>query len=94
MNKFQNNIQAALNTDSMRPYGKLTVLLNNAYKCNLINESQLNELFTNLSRLRLGNNSPIPNPNSAINKLFIEDAIEEMTEADYWDGDESDKFLQ
>ena len=92
MNRFQNNIQVALDTDAMTPFGKLTVLLNNAYRCNLINDSQLDELFINLSRLRLGNNNPIPN--SAINKLFIEEAVEEMTEYDYWDGDESDNFLQ
>jgi hypothetical protein len=31
---------------------------------------------------------------SNIDKQFIEDAIEEMTEYDYHNGDESDKFLQ
>jgi hypothetical protein len=31
---------------------------------------------------------------SNIDKQFIEEAIEEMTEYDYWDGDESDNFLQ
>jgi hypothetical protein len=93
MDRLKNNIQVALDTDAMTPFGKLTVLLNNAYKCNLINESQLNELYVNLSRLRLGNNNPIPNPNSNINKLFIEEAIEEMTEYDYWDGDETYKIM-
>jgi hypothetical protein len=31
---------------------------------------------------------------SNIDKQFIEEALEEMTEYDYWDGDESDNFLQ
>tara|TARA_R110000772_G_scaffold256339_1_gene372862 strand:+ start:1509 stop:1796 length:288 start_codon:yes stop_codon:yes gene_type:complete len=36
----------------------------------------------------------ISNSTSNIDKLFIEDAVEEMTECDYWDGDESYKCLQ
>jgi hypothetical protein len=36
----------------------------------------------------------VSNSTSNIDKLFIEDAIEEMTEYDYYNGDESDNFLQ
>jgi hypothetical protein len=36
----------------------------------------------------------VSNSTSNINKLFIEEAIEEMTEYDYYNGDESDNFLQ
>lgn len=59
MKKFQKNIQEALDTPSMKPYGKLTNLLNNAHRAGLISTKQLEELDINLEQLRLGNNTPL-----------------------------------
>jgi hypothetical protein len=59
MKTFQNNIQEALDSKNMKPYGKLTNLLNNALRSGLINTKQLEELDANLEQLRLGNNTPL-----------------------------------
>ena len=53
----QEAIQAALDSKSMKAYGKLTVLLNHAHQVGLINTKQLEELDANLEQLRLSNNS-------------------------------------
>lgn len=52
----QEVIQAALDSKSMKAFGKLTVLLNHAHQVGLINTKQLEELDANLGQLRLGNN--------------------------------------
>lgn len=59
MKQFQKNIQNALDDTNMKPYGKLTNLLNNAHRSGLINTKQLEELDANLEQLRLGNNNPV-----------------------------------
>jgi len=59
MKTYQNNIQEALDSKTMRPYGKLTNLLNNALRSGLINTKQLEELDANLEQLSLGNNTTI-----------------------------------
>lgn len=53
----QEAIQAALDSKSMRAFGKLTALLNHAHQVGLINTNQLEELDANLEQLRLGNNT-------------------------------------
>lgn len=53
----QEAIQAILDNEHARAYGKLTTLLNHAHQVGLINTNQLRELDANLDQLRLGNNS-------------------------------------
>ena len=52
----QEAIQAALNSKSMRAYGKLYRVLQNAWEIGLITTKQLQELEANLEALSVGNN--------------------------------------
>lgn len=52
----QEAIQAALDSKSMRAYGKLDRVLQNAWEIGLITTKQLQELEANLEALSVGNN--------------------------------------
>lgn len=91
LEQYQANIQEALSDPKLKPYGKLTNLLNNAHRCGLITTNQLIHLDKELEKLRLGNNN-VDKSNFVLNGDMAQQFNESFDEDEFWgyDGQEED----
>jgi hypothetical protein len=87
LEQYQANIQEALSNLKLKPYGKLTNLLNNAHRCGLITTNQLIHLDKELEKLRLGNNN-VDKSNFVLNGDMAQQFNESFDEDDFWGYDE------